>query len=59
MLKKACTRFCMNSGSELGFGHKINKILKFGDDFELQLADEYVQDISYHSLLVSSNEPKK
>lgn len=49
----------MNSGSELGFGHKINKILKFGDDFELQLADEYVQDIPYHSLLVSSNEPKK
>lgn len=57
MLKKACTRFHMNSGSELGFGHKISKVLKLGDDFELQLGDEYVQNISYHSLLMSSNEP--
>lgn len=37
MLTKACTRFPMNSGPELGFGHKTDKVLKFGDDFELQL----------------------
>lgn len=30
----------MNSGPELGFGHKIDKVLKFGDDFDLQLEDE-------------------
>lgn len=57
--EKACTRFLMNSGPELGFGHKIDKVFKFGDDFELQLGmrKHTVQKVPYHRLLMLSNEP--
>lgn len=57
--EKIINQVYMNSGSELGCGHKISKGLRFRDDFELQLGmrKNTVQNAPCHRQLMLSKEP--